>query len=58
MEKSGDSYMVIKCLLLLALAGCANGHPYEPCPTVVIYMAVDTTRTLATDSIDYTPECP
>ena len=42
--------------LLLALAGCVNGTPYEPCPNVVVYMSVSDT-TLVTDSTDHTPEC-
>lgn len=42
--------------LLLALTACVNGTPYEPCPTVIVYVSFADT-TMVTDSIDYTPEC-
>lgn len=48
----------MRWLILLALAGCVDGLPYEPCPLVVVYLSVDSTATVVQDSIDYTPECP
>lgn len=51
----------MRYLILIGLAlaaGCVNGEsPTEPCPNVVVYMSVDSTATLVTDSIDYTPDC-
>lgn len=46
-------------LLVWLMTGCVNGTPYEPCPTVIVYMTLDRNAgVLATDSIDYMPECP
>ena len=47
----------MRWLVLLLLVGCANGTPYEPCPTVIVYVSFADSATLVTDSIDYTPEC-
>ena len=41
-------------LLALILGGCVDGLPYDPCPTVTVYMSVDTV--FVTDSIVY--GCP
>ncbi|MEM7416793.1 MAG: hypothetical protein AAF389_14905 [Gemmatimonadota bacterium] len=45
--------MIRSALLLLALAGCVSGEPFEPstCPNVIVFMTIDTTNaTLVHDS--------
>ena len=44
--------LVLACL---ALGGCVDGLPYDPCPTVTVYMSVSDS-VLVADSIVY--GCP
>lgn len=57
-RRHGGLWALIPFVLLLA--GCVSGTPFdpnaEPCPIAIVYASVHHDY-IATDSVDYTPEC-